>query len=209
MTEAEWLECNDPRPMVEFLGVEFSDRKLRLFAVTCCQRMWFFLDDERLRKAVVMAERYADRLISEEQFNAARRTELLSSASSQRAAISPVFLCTRDDPNAIVETYAHSIRLLVHAKEQHAERAAQADVLRDMFGPLLFRPVCLHPAWLTLSVKQLGVAIYEEKAFDRMPILGDAMEEAGCTNAEILAHCRGPGPHVRGCWVLDLLLGKE
>jgi hypothetical protein len=58
-------------------------------------------------------------------------------------------------------------------------------------------------------VKKLAAAIYDDTAFDRLPILADALEEAGCHDAEILAHCRGPGPHVRGCWVIDLLIGKE
>jgi hypothetical protein len=59
------------------------------------------------------------------------------------------------------------------------------------------------------TVQRLAQSIYEDRAFDRLPIVADALEEAGCTDAEILAHCRGPGPHVRGCWVVDLLLGKE
>jgi hypothetical protein len=55
----------------------------------------------------------------------------------------------------------------------------------------------------------LAQAIYDDRAFDRLPILADALEEAGCDTADILAHCRGPGPHVRGCWVVDLILGKQ
>ena len=75
-----------------------------------------------------------------------------------------------------------------------------------------FRPVAIDPAWLTWhdsTVPRMSQAIYDERAFDRLPILADALEEAGCTNADILGHCRGPGPHVRGCRVVDLLLGKK
>jgi len=57
--------------------------------------------------------------------------------------------------------------------------------------------------------RPLASAIYGERAFDRMPILADAFEEAGCDHADVLTHCRGPGPHVRGCWEVDLMLGKE
>ena len=64
-------------------------------------------------------------------------------------------------------------------------------------------------AWRTATVTSLALAIYEERAFDRLPILADALEDAGCTNADILGHCRGGGEHVRGCWVVDLVLGKE
>ena len=84
----------------------------------------------------------------------------------------------------------------------------QASLLRELIGNP-FRPVTVNPAWLTSTVKQLAEAIYQEKAFDRMPILGDALEEAGCTDAEMLNHCRQQAEHVRGCWVVDLLLGKE
>ena len=92
-----------------------------------------------------------------------------------------------------------------------AERLAQADLVRDLFGPLPFRPVSVNRAWLAWdggTVAKLAAATYEERAFDRLPILADALEEAGCADAELLGHLRGPGPHVRGCWVLDLLLGQ-
>lgn len=88
------------------------------------------------------------------------------------------------------------------------ERAAECRLLRDLLGNP-FRPVTLDPAWRTATVNQLAEGIYEEKAFDRMPILGDALEEAGCSNADILNHCRQPGEHAKGCWVVDLLLGKK
>jgi hypothetical protein len=64
-------------------------------------------------------------------------------------------------------------------------------------------------AWNDGTIVKLAQAIYDERAFDRLPVVADALEEASCTNADILAHCRGPGPHVRGCWAVDLILGKE
>ena len=82
-----------------------------------------------------------------------------------------------------------------------------ASCLRDSFGNP-FRPVTIDQAWLTPNVAALARKIYDDRAFDRLPGLADALEETGCTDADILAHCRGPGPHVRGCWVVDLLLGK-
>ena len=83
-----------------------------------------------------------------------------------------------------------------------------AIVLRDIFGNP-FRPVTIDPAWLTATVVSLATAIYDERAFDWMPILGDAMEDAGCSSREILDHCRQPGEHARGCWVVDLVLEKS
>ncbi|HUR54688.1 MAG TPA: hypothetical protein VMZ71_11190 [Gemmataceae bacterium] len=82
-------------------------------------------------------------------------------------------------------------------------------LLHDIFGPLPFRDVSIDPAWRTSAVTALARGIYAEKAFDRMPILADALQDAGCDNEELLAHCREPDrEHVRGCWVVDLILGK-
>ena len=92
------------------------------------------------------------------------------------------------------------------------ERPADAHNIRCLFGNP-FRPVpALNPDWLSWNggtVPRLATAIYDEPAFGRLPVLADALEDAGCTDADILEHCRGPGPHVRGCWVVDLLLGRE
>jgi hypothetical protein len=79
---------------------------------------------------------------------------------------------------------------------------------RDIFGNP-FWPVTLDPAWLTPTAVALARTAYDDRAFDRLPILADALEEAGCTDAAILDHCRSPGPHIRGCWVVDLILGKQ
>jgi hypothetical protein len=89
-----------------------------------------------------------------------------------------------------------------------AERATQADLLRCVFGPLPFCPVDLNPAWRSLTVSQLAASIYESRDFTSLPILADALEDAGCTDADLLDHLRSPGPHVRGCWAVDLVLGK-
>jgi len=86
-----------------------------------------------------------------------------------------------------------------------------AKLWRDIFGPLPFRPVAVDPAWLAWNggtVPAIACRVYAERAFHDLPILADALEDAGCANADILAHCRGGGEHVRGCWVVDLLLGK-
>ena len=93
----------------------------------------------------------------------------------------------------------------------NAERKAQAALLRDILGNP-FRPTAIDPgvlSWSDGTVAHLARSIYDERAFDRMPILADALEGAGCDNADILAHCRAPGEHVRGCWVVDLVLGKK
>lgn len=88
-----------------------------------------------------------------------------------------------------------------------AERQALCGLLRDIFGNP-FRPFSFADSWRSETVVAVATGIYAERAFDRMPILADALEEAGCDHPDVLAHCREPGPHVRGCWVVDLVLGK-
>jgi hypothetical protein len=96
------------------------------------------------------------------------------------------------------------MRLAILAEEE----LAQSQLIRCIFGNP-FRPVAFAPEWRTPTAVALADAIYADRAFDRLPVLADALEEAGCDNLEVLAHCRGPGPHARGCWVVDLILGKS
>jgi hypothetical protein len=87
----------------------------------------------------------------------------------------------------------------------------QCILLRDIFDSLHFKPGAIDPHWFAWNggiVRKLAQAIYDEHRFGDLPILADALEEAGCTDEAILSHCRQPGEHVRGCWVVDALLGK-
>jgi hypothetical protein len=95
--------------------------------------------------------------------------------------------------------------------DRSAEDSRHADLIRDIFGNP-FRPVMLEPGWLAAhggTTAAMARTIYEERRFDELPVLADALEEAGCPSAETVAHCRGAGPHTRGCWALDGLLGKK
>src|SRR5262249_7081477 len=98
--------------------------------------------------------------------------------------------------------------------DPHGEKRVQANLVRDVAGNP-FRPPCLDRAWMKSEVRALAQAAYDERVLpsgeldpQRLAILADALEECGCTNADILDHLRGPGTHVRGCFVLDCLLGK-
>jgi hypothetical protein len=118
-------------------------------------------------------------------------------------AVQQIFHAYWEDP--------HSVELKASNEEREAESRWQADVVRCVFGNP-FHKESLDPSWLAWNdgtVVKLAQGIYDEQAFDRLPILADALEEAGCANADILGHCRQPGPHVRGCWVVDLVLGKN
>jgi hypothetical protein len=92
-----------------------------------------------------------------------------------------------------------------YAEQQEYEH--QYTIGRDIFGNP-FRPVAFEPDWRTGTVVSLARGMYDSRDFSPMPILADALQDAGCEHADILAHCRGDGPHVRGCWVVDLVLGK-
>lgn len=80
-------------------------------------------------------------------------------------------------------------------------------VFFEHFGDIE-RPVVLDPSWRTEAVVALAAGIYANRGFDRLPILADALDDAGCASPDVLTHCRSAGPHARGCWVVDLLLGK-
>jgi hypothetical protein len=211
MTEEEWLECTDPEKMLEFLRGKVSDRRVRLFAVACCRRMWNLLKDERSREAVVVAERYADGLATEEE--RARAANAADAANMLTYLAAPAVSAIHHNAVRAAEGASElSAAFAVDADEgSQAESSAQAVMLRDILGNP-FRPVAIDPACLTWDdgpISKLAQTIYDDRTFDRLPILADALEEAGCDNADILYHLRGPGPHVRGCWAVDLILGKE
>jgi hypothetical protein len=115
------------------------------------------------------------------------------------------------DAEAAAYTAADPAAEVAEQTARAAETLAQANLLRDLVGNP-FQPQRLEPTWLSWNagtIPKMVQAIYDDRSFDRLPILADALEDAGCDNADILAHCRRPGEHVRGCWVVDLLLGKE
>lgn len=224
MTEDEWLMSDNHMLMTFFVGEQMSLRKLRLADVAVCRRVEGHLVDERSRHALEVSERYADGLASDaalndarSQANAAYQT-LLPDETERRsellAALSVV--CAAGDEWAMrMEVDMIDIVLFAPRPPQESippeARAASitdAELARDVFGNP-FRPVAFDPNWRTETVVSLASAIYADRAFDRMPILADALEEVGCDNTDILSHCRGPGPHARGCWVVDGVLGKQ
>ena len=102
----------------------------------------------------------------------------------------------------------HRVGRILQVHRTREDRAILCDIIRDIFGNP-FRPVAFDPAWRTEHTVGMAAKMYDDREFAAMPILADALEEAGCEHADILAHCREPGVHVRGCWVVDHLLGKS
>ncbi len=229
MTEAEWLVCAEPGPMLEFLRTRLNDRKARLFGCGFLRLIWQQLEDkEGSRQAVGVSEAFADGVATRPELRWARKlAETTAEAWSDPALEEPVWQAVdtaSDNAWAFFErvhyetTEEFSEPDIVNPRtsklvtEKEATRhALYVHVLRDLIGNP-FRPVRLAPAFLQMqgkTITNLAHAIYDDRAFDRMPILGDALEEAGCQDADILGHCHHAAVHVRGCWVVDLLLGKE
>jgi hypothetical protein len=221
MTEVEWNACTGPQPMLEFLRGKVSDRKLRLFAVACCRRITSMLTTESIH-ALDIAEQFADGLVDITERKVARAAVIVADTTRHTAFSSPVLRhYLGPAKNSAGRTLARKVwegtwlaaRGSLHVaacgntSRREPEQATQVGYLRCIFGNP-FRPVAIQPSWQTGTVVSLTPAIYDDRAFDRLPILADALEDAGCHNADILNHCRQPGVHVRGCWVVDLLLGK-
>lgn len=216
MTESEWLACEDPELMLTFLEGRASDRKLRLFAVACCRRLWHLLRETPSRQAVLTAERFADGLATPQELEDAQEEAV--DVGREGDGRGPVACChLRPDGSYPVEAAQYvagemidvmDVRQELSDEEWQSELRAEAEVLKDIFGNP-FRPASIDPAWVSPNIVALAQVIYEERGFDRMSELADALEAAGCHDANTLGHCRQPGPHVRGCWVVDLILGKS
>lgn len=116
----------------------------------------------------------------------------------------------RDLARSAGESAARAIAETAERQQRAVAREAEKDFQQMLLHDLLpaTSPI-FDSSWRIPAVVALAEAIYEDRAFDRLPTLADALEDAGCVNSDILKHCRGPGPHVRGCWVVDLILGKS
>jgi hypothetical protein len=214
VTEAEWLACTDPDSMIFHLHAKASNRKLRLYCCACVRRVWDQLASvESGHQAVQVAEAFADGQKTPQDL-AASSLEVesairLTSVGKVRNALLAAGWCVSGSIDALGITRSVAWGAAYASRQAAAaERSAQVELLREMFGNP-FRPVTLDPARRTPKALTLAREIYGERAFDRLPALADRLEQAGCTNPDIVRHCRSPGPHVRGCWVVDLLLGKE
>jgi hypothetical protein len=229
MSEEEWLSGVDPTPMLEFVHGNASDRKFRLFACACCRSVWSLVVEERWRKAVEIAEEFADHACSSERLKEGWDAEGVTAvghaidgatAADARwgadwAAKNAVQAATefnlRDlkPPNSREKMREWRMRRLEREESgEQSERTIQATRLRDIFGNP-FRLATFDPSLRVRNVIGLAKSMYDERAFDRMSELGDALDRAGCRDEAILSHCREPNEHVRGCWVVDLVLGKE
>lgn len=219
MTEAEWLACEQPMAMFNHLErvgwVSPRDNWLgkaaswltepfrrkgmwsravlqrRLYLLACGVNRVYYAEmgyGGSMSRSVELEERFADRELTLEE---------LQREDPQRQWWWP-------NPWHLVSNVFRR-PLLVAGLSSHG--AVYCDLTRCVFGNP-FRRVALDRQWLTSTVVALAAGIYTERAFDRMPILADALQDAGCADEQVLTHCREGRHHCRGCWVVDLLLGK-
>jgi hypothetical protein len=241
MTEQEWLTSTHPWKLLKFLRGKASERKLRLFACEALRIFLEMLTrcfpneelrlprTEALRKAPAEAARFADGLAGAEVLDAARDAAYadhdshrwleyacwVTAASDAWAAASETDTALRaflGDEFPPLDTAREEPHLVASLREDGGDKW-QADLLREVFGNP-FRPLSVDPVLLqrhAAVIPKIARSIYDERAFDRLPVLADALEEAGCVDVEILNHCRltQPGPHVRGCWVVDVILSRD
>lgn len=180
------------------------------------------------RRCVEVAERFADGQADDEGLEQAEKQAKANWSERMvlSAQVASQHVCAADMAGRVVSPVCHvSTNVLAAIFQQQpgassdpmaafqdgthpVEEQSQTTLLRCIFGNP-FRPVAFAPHWRSETAVSLATGIYDERAFDRLPILADALEEAGCDNADVLAHCRSDGPHARGCWVVDGVLGRE
>jgi hypothetical protein len=223
MEEEDWLTSNDPGTMIRFLVRRgLDDRKARLLACACCRLIWDLLPDFRSQWAVEMAERYADGQASEVELARARRDAIRAVGGSQSQAGWAAYWATNKIASGpLWQVFAAASGAMSRqgvgevtydqGKAWDASQAEgnrdQARLIREVVGNP-FRPAVSQAAWQTWNqglLPAMARAIYADQSFEQMPILGDALEEAGCDDPLWLDHCRHPARHVRGCWLLDAL----
>jgi hypothetical protein len=230
MDEREWMSCTDPGTMLAFAGDTVSERKLRLFGCACVRGVWRDLPDDVLRRAIETCERFVDGLAAAEALETAkeladRTYQGTGDIIADHSAIAVTALCERKPWFPIGGGASAGIAAVAaeagfdeetpwHVAWAQAQQT-HCELLREIVG----NPFCLSSrqiAWLTPSVIALAKTTYENRTFPAgtldpacLAVLADALEDAGCTDTDMLGHLRGPGPHVRGCWAVDLLLGKK
>jgi hypothetical protein len=212
-TEDDWRTGTNLDLLLAFAAGRASRRKVRLFASACVRLLWDKLEAPELRRAVVVTERFLDGRASAGELHVAAndaneaRNAVGWGADGRRHAASAVCQLASSSRWEGGERAHHIVEEIALAGACGPEKLA---LLRDMFGNP-FRMVLIARDWLTHDggqVARLAEAAYDERAFDRLPILGDALEDAGCDDEALLAHLRGPAPHTLGCWTLDALLER-
>ena len=233
MTEAHWLTATDFTEHVRFAEGRLSPRRQRLLAAGFCRAVSHLFDHPDLSAALAVVERFADGRASVADIEKARqqcralaqqshdgsgakgdvRSELAWAVSLAAGGQLTLTDVGGRAANAAVQAQTGVVLLVsVSSPAFDAAAAEQKVVMRGVVWDVVgnpFRPVAFDPAWRTDTAVALARHVYESREFGAMPILADALQDAGCDSDEVLDHCRHGSGHVRGCWVLDGVLGKE
>ena len=212
MTEVEWLTGGDPHRLINQLESDANRRKLRHFVCLCVRHSLPEPLDEWVPGTLASVERRADDPACIDPGEWASVLQRLDDRRPRSLSVTPsdlrqVRLSNLLELTVGEDVYDDAHEVVERLKEDGVDLAAPLRLLRDIFGNP-FRPVIFSPNWRTDTAVMLAKQMYESRDSSAMPILADAIQDAGCDNEDVLNHCRGPGPHVRGCWVLDAVLGK-
>lgn len=230
MTEREWLACADSVRLLAHLNRPRDDRKLLLYAVACCRLLWDVLERNESRIAVDWAERFADGLeITDDRYAVVEYRSEGAAFALERAAQTEGIADWADEseplsnlrgrvdashPLRVSAAYLANALLTLGTTEPYDpslrgySRCLAVAPLWCVFGNP-FRSLRFDPLWRTERAVALARQMYDSRAFGAMPILADALQIAGCEDENVLSHCRDTSAtHVRGCWVVDLVLGR-
>ena len=215
MTEAEWQACDHPELLFHVQNLEHvkvSVRRRRLIGVAVCRALPpGLVEPSVLEQWLTIAELFAEQPDANPSAGGVPRWDRLMKRPGDRAeqdAREALAHLIRDAINMAIFHVACARDPSTHARAVAVD-SFLTDLVRDILGNP-FRPVVAIPSWHTSTVVALASGMYESRDFSAMPILADALQDAGCDSADVLEHCRDPNAvHVRGCWVVDLVLGKE
>jgi hypothetical protein len=221
VTEGEWETCPHTGQLLGFVRGRLGARKLRLLGCASVRQVWPALDNAGMRQAVEAAERYADGELTDAELDAAGTAAWRAMDQQDLAAFAAIACTLQTASQTIWAAVAHAgvaaARAAILAVGSGLATQATAAAWRphaalgrcvcgNPFRPLVISPTVL--AWRDGLLVSAARRMYESRDFAEMPVLADMLEDAGCGDAPILAHCRGPGPHARGCFVVDVLTGR-
>lgn len=202
-----WYAFPGVDPMLKSIGTPLPARLRRLFCVACCRRVWHLMPDDESRAHVEAAEADAEREVAKEEQDAHWARVTATTKQSLLPWARTAAVCARIG-GCGGTSGAVAMAVTDAGGNRWDEERVQADLLRDIVGEW-FDPVMFLSEWRSSQAVALAAAMYRDREFDRMPELGDFLAATGCAEPRVLDHCRSPGLHVRGCWVVDGVLGRR
>jgi hypothetical protein len=209
MDETTWLSQDEPERLLRFAGRSASLRRLRLLGCACCRLIWYHIERD-YRQLVPRIERYADgRLDGQALVDALGDVPWSRPLPAEAMAVRDLVTV----PSSALESAIAAARTAARLGLAQGRQRVCA-LIRDVFRP--FQAGSCERALVSADVRRLARATYAERSLPGgeldgagLAVLADALEEAGCAGEALLGHLRGAGPHVRGCWAVDLVLARQ